>query len=69
MENQNSKLAIPVEDMGKRLGIGRVVAYRLANSEGFPSIRVGGRILIPVRELEAWLADQAKKGSADGRSV
>lgn len=65
MENQENRMALSVIEMGRRLDLSRDIAYRLARSEGFPSIRVGGRILIPVRELEAWLAEQAKKGHAD----
>jgi len=54
------KLCLDVwPDMGKRLGVGRVQAYELANREDFPKIRVGRRILIPVAGLEAWLEKQA----------
>lgn len=56
------QICISVEEMGRRIGVSRVSAYDLARSEGFPSIRVGKRLLIPVRELQAWLAKQAGKG-------
>lgn len=48
---------IGVMEMAKRLGIGRTVAYRLVNSEGFPAIHLngdGGKIIIPVDLLEEW---------------
>lgn len=70
MENQNTVLAISVEEMGRRVGgLSRDKAYRLARSEGFPSVRIGGRIVIPLRELEAWLADQLLKGQSNGQSL
>ncbi len=58
----DGKLCISVEEMGKRLGIGRVSAYDLAHSEGFPVFRVGAsrrKLLVSVRGLEEWVARQA----------
>ena len=51
-------LLIPVEAMGKRLGIGRVGAYELARTEGFPTIKIGRRMLISVAGLEKWVEDR-----------
>lgn len=68
-EKPLTPLAISIEEMGRRMDLSRVIAYRLARSEGFPSVRIGGRIVIPVRELEAWLAEQSKKGQSDGKAV
>ena len=65
MQNQENILAISVEELGRRVNLSRCGAYRLVRSKGFPAVRIGGRIVIPVRELEAWLAEQAKKGRAD----
>lgn len=67
--NQENVMALSVIEMGRRLNLSRDIAYRLVRSEGFPSVRVGGRIVIPIRELEAWLADQAKKGAARGDTI
>ena len=69
MEKQENVMALSVIEMGRRLNLSRDIAYRLARSEGFPSVRVGGRIIIPIREMEAWLADQAKKGHANGDTI
>lgn len=58
----DGRLCITVEEMGKRLGIGRVSAYDLAHSEGFPAFRVGAsgrKLLISVKGLEEWVARQA----------
>ena len=57
------RLCISVDEMGKRLGICRVNAYELANTEGFPSIRLGRRLLVPVMALERWLEAQAGGGA------
>ena len=69
MEKQDQQIAISVEEMGRRINLSRDVAYKLARSEGFPAVRVGGRIVVPIRELENWLADQARKGHAHGHTI
>lgn len=56
------KLTIGVEELAATMGISRPKAYELANSEGFPSIKIGRRIRIPLVSLEQWLVQQAAKG-------
>lgn len=45
-----------VEELASYLHVSRVTAYLLSGREGFPSFRVGRRILIDVRGLDAWIA-------------
>lgn len=51
----DEKMTLTVDEMSKILGVSRPMAYRLANSEGFPSIKVGRRILVLRKQLESWL--------------
>lgn len=53
------KMTIGVDELATTLGISRPKAYELANSEGFPIIRVGRRIRIPVSAFRNWLDVQA----------
>lgn len=53
------KMTYSVDEMAAAVGISRPKAYELANSEGFPVIRVGNRIRIPVAALERWLEAKA----------
>ena len=62
-------LCVTVEEMGKRLSISRASAYSLAHSEGFPTVTIGRRMLIPLSALEKWLEAQAGIGERDGRAV
>ena len=48
---------ISVPEMAELLGISRAGAYTLANSEGFPSIRIGTRILVPTEDLMRYLEE------------
>ena len=46
---------LSVEEMAGFLGISRVGAYNLAHRKGFPSVRIGKRILIPRDSFLHWL--------------
>lgn len=49
------KVAISVAELAKMLGISLPKAYELANSAGFPSIKIGKRTLIPLVPFGVWL--------------
>ncbi len=53
------KLTLTVTEVARQLNISRPKAYALANSKGFPSIRLGKRIVIPVEGLKAWLKKES----------
>ena len=59
MEADKNKLCISVPEMEKQMGISRPKAYELANSKGFPAIRVGKRIVIPYAAFADWLQKAA----------
>lgn len=42
------KATMSVQELSTRMGISLPKAYQLMKSDGFPAIRVGKRILIPV---------------------
>ncbi len=56
-----TKLTMSVDEMAAAIGISRPKAYELAHSDGFPVIRIGRRIRIPVTGLEKWLERQATR--------
>lgn len=43
-----------IQDMMTTYGISRTTAYRLANSDGFPAIRVGKSIRVKKADLDNW---------------
>ncbi len=55
------KLTLTVMETARTLNISKNVAYALMRKPGFPSIRVGGRWIVPVAALERWLAEQAEE--------
>ena len=40
------------------LGVARNTAYTLMHSEGFPTLHVGRRLLVPKEKLLQWMDDQ-----------
>ena len=48
-------LMLSVPDLVDVLGISRAGVYELVKSEGFPSLRIGNRILIPKDALVEWI--------------
>ena len=53
-------LTLTVLEVGEALGISRAKAYDLARSEGFPSMRIGTRILVPRDKLIRWIDEQTE---------
>lgn len=51
-------LALCAEDVAQVLGISRAGAYTLMNSRGFPTLKVGKRLVVPKDKLLAWIEEQ-----------
>ncbi|NLE83798.1 MAG: helix-turn-helix domain-containing protein [Chloroflexi bacterium] len=59
-ESGIKKFALNLSELQITLGIGRSKAFELTRQPGFPAVRIGRRILIPVDALHEWLAEQVK---------
>jgi excisionase family DNA binding protein len=46
------RITLTVEEAGTRLGISGTLAYELVRRGEIPSIRLGRRVLVPIRALE-----------------
>ncbi len=55
------KMTISVTELSMMMGISLPKAYELTKRPGFPSIRMGTRILIPKNAFEEWLKAEAMK--------
>ncbi len=49
------KLVLSVEEAGRRLGVSRGTAYMLARTGQLPTLRLGKRLVVPVRAIERML--------------
>jgi len=49
------KTTMSVAELSMQMGISLPKAYELVKQPGFPTIRVGTRILIPVDGFQEWL--------------
>jgi len=55
------KSTISVQELSSQMGISMPKAYELVKTPGFPTIRVGTRILIPVEAYREWLLKNSHK--------
>ena len=55
------KATMSVQELSMQMGISMPKAYELVKSPGFPVIRVGTRILIPIEAYKQWLFRQSIK--------
>lgn len=62
MGDKLEPLAVSAAEAARLLGVSRPTLYQLLNQEGFPSFRVGGRVLISVAGLQEWIDRQTKEG-------
>ena len=61
-----NKMTISVQELSAYMGISLAKAYELTRKPGFPILRVGTRILIPVDSLREWLKSNAQPDGVDG---
>lgn len=58
------KIAYSVAEVARVLGVSRPTVYRMLDYPGFPSVRVGSRVLIPCGLLQEWLEEQVTRKEA-----
>ena len=58
--HEDLPLTLTAPEVGEVLGISRASAYELVRSKGFPSMRIGTRILVPKDKLIAWINEQVE---------
>lgn len=49
------KTTMSVQELSAQMGISLAKAYELVKTPGFPTLRIGARILIPVDAYKNWL--------------
>ncbi|MBQ0071939.1 MAG: helix-turn-helix domain-containing protein [Spirochaetales bacterium] len=59
------KTTISVQELAAQLGISLAKTYELVKRPGFPTIRIGTRILIPVELFNDWLRRNSTDGSKE----
>lgn len=55
------KTTMSVQELSAQIGILLPKAYELVKEPGFPTIRIGARILIPIEAYEEWLLRNSVK--------
>lgn len=55
------KKTMTVKEFSKTYGIGMNSAYKVVNSEGFPAIRVGRKIIIIKDQVDNWFINNINR--------
>lgn len=50
-----------VKQLADYLGIGMNTAYQLVKMQGFPALKLGKRIIIPIDSLEDWVKKETEQ--------
>ena len=58
MELEDLPFSLNAQQVADVLGVAKNTAYTLMHSEGFPTIRIGRRMVVPKEKLLRWMADQ-----------
>lgn len=53
------KSVLSVQELARQMGISLPKAYELVKEPGFPTIRIGTRILIPMEGFHDWLRQKS----------
>lgn len=54
-------ITLCAEEVASVLGISRAGAYTLMHSKGFPTIKIGKRMVVPKDKLVKWMEAQTAK--------
>jgi len=54
-------LFLNAEVVGKVLGVSISTAYELMHEKGFPSVRIGNRLIVPKKKFAEWVDKQAER--------
>lgn len=63
--NDMEKTTMSVAELSMQMGISLPKAYELVKQPGFPTIRVGTRILIPVDGFQEWLKKNSQTSASE----
>jgi excisionase family DNA binding protein len=58
-QSEQSRRALSVAELSQALGLGLNKAYELVNSGRIKAVREGGRIIVPVAEIDRYLDHNA----------
>ena len=53
------RTTLSVQELSAQMGISLPKAYELVKTPGFPTLRIGTRILIPITAYKEWLMKQS----------
>ena len=62
-------LMLTVQDVAAVLGISRTGAYELVRQDGFPTLSIGARIIIPKEQFIRWIEENTGGAKKRGETI
>lgn len=59
------KMTLTVPEAAEAIGLAVCKVYDLCHVATFPAFRIGGRWIIPKRDLQEWLSQQVREKAGD----
>lgn len=60
----SDRMALSMNEFARVMGISRTKAFQMAKVPGFPTVRLGKRMVVPIEQLRKWLEEQSKSKEA-----
>ena len=61
MSNSEHKLTLSVDEVARLLGVSPGLVYEFVRKEQLPAVRLGRRVLIPRRAVDALVAEPSRE--------
>lgn len=61
--NDSLSLCLSVSEAAEALSVSKPTIYRLIRTENFPAFKIGGRTVVGVAALKAWVDQQVRTGA------
>lgn len=61
----SDRLAVTISEAARLVGVSRPTIYAWSKLEGFPIVRIGSTVRIPISAFERWLEAEAQTGRGD----
>lgn len=56
-----TKEILSVKELAQYFGVSESIAYQLVHTDGFPVLRIGKRLMVPVAELRIWVSKNVER--------
>lgn len=60
--NAHETMLLTAEEAAKELQVSKPIMYDLTKTDGFPTVRIGRKVMVSRKGLERWIEERAGTG-------